>query len=148
MYWNSDNSNGEGCDNTLNSNIRCIEIFLYWIIPGKISCWIVTLDVLKSCSSRWFFIWACRWIVTLDVLKCKLIKESSYNPEGWIVTLDVLKLYSWVYRYNSITLNSNIRCIEILTYFIPFQRNTQLNSNIRCIEIINNMGNYTGAVVE
>ena len=59
----------------------------------------------------------------------------SIWQNGWIVTLDVLKFKAQDGYVLLGSLNSNIRCIEMITVDLRDTKYNTLNSNIRCIEI-------------
>ena len=114
MYWNSISVHHNLCSMKLNSNIRCIEMFLISSMNG----------------SRF-------WLNSN--IRCIEIRQR-YRQTGivysWIVTLDVLKYRrKWIMKFEN-TLNSNIRCIEILFHNFFWDIIRRLNSNIRCIEIM------------
>ena len=119
----------------MNSNIRCIEILqplIYNSILLKLNSNIRCIEILLSEKTLLGFP---SWIVTLDVLKFQKNMANMQHIHSWIVTLDVLK-----YKYNDGrkkrgTLNSNIRCIEMVYANTGAGTYEKLNSNIRCIEI-------------
>ena len=76
-----------------------------------------------------------RWIVTLDVLKYKFSDEWIWNKIKLNSNIRCIEILTEILISFGKSLNSNIRCIEMihLSVLIPLQ--TVLNSNIRCIEI-------------
>ena len=133
---------------SLNSNIRCIEIFLFWPTNSPPACWIVTLDVLKFI---WVFSYNVAFLLNSNI-RCIEIKQSKehFRQFGMLnsnircieicFVLPLLPLF--------LTLNSNIRCIEIRFLLCCASRLHLLDSNIRCIEIVMEVGEKGARHVE
>ena len=114
MYWNNNGCISFDKEPSLNSNIRCIEIYYD-------SIGVAPLSSLNS---------------NIRCIEIRLNARSRSCTICWIVTLDVLK---WLQNLEPfielIRLNSNIRCIEMRVWSKGAAVASMLNSNIRCIEI-------------
>ena len=113
MYWNQEGEPPKYQAASLNSNIRCIEIYSRRtvllcpvLLNSNIRCIEIHASVYSSVQLR-------KLNSNIRCIEMQLQRKHAAGDIGWIVTLDVLKYSYKISNLNFFWLNSNIRCIEI-----------------------------------